>query len=118
MLTESPYVAKRLQAGIPAWDILVRGVSVGTLTDLPMEDSPMATVGYYNDDVTFAAKTIYGVLDLVGQYLHAIDVLVEGWADGEAAVTEAEYYAEVIGPMKAAEDRAERMGWGDEDPIW
>jgi len=116
MLIDSPYVAKRVQAGIPIWDITAYGRDIGVLTDLPMEDSPMATVRYgmYDEDeVTFTADTIHSVLEKVGDYLASIDYALH-------AEYEAEYYAEVIGPMRAAEDRAEALGWGqaDEDPIW
>lgn len=115
MIIDSPYVAKRSMAGIPIWDIFAHGRHLGILTDLPMEDSPMATVRYgmYDEEeVTFAASTIYGVLEQVGDYLASVDSALH-------AESEAEYYNEVIGPMKAAEDRAEAMGWGrDEDPVW
>lgn len=116
MLTSSPYVTRRVQAGVPIWDILVRGRDVGTLTNLPMEDSPMATVRYgmYDEDaVTFAAPTVMEVLEQVGDHLAAIDTALH-------AESEAEYYAEVIGPMRAAENLAEARGWGqaDEEPIW
>ena len=115
MLTESPYVAKRVQAGVPIWDILVRGVDVGSLTDLPMDDSPMATIRYEmygNDSVTFAAPTVMEVLEQVGNHLYSIDSDIKAESD-------AEYYAEVIGPMKAAEDLAEMRGWGhqNEEPF-
>lgn len=118
MLTDSPYVAKRCQADIPIWDILVRGEDVGVLTDLPMEDSPMATVRYFGEEITFTANTIYAVLNLVSKYLASFDRIMEAQAIEEAVVSEAEYYSEVIGPMKAAEDHAEARGWGNEKPIW
>jgi len=119
-MIDSPYVAKRVQAGIPIWDILAHGQDVGILTNLPMEDSPMATVRYMGYEETFAADTIYGVLALVGDHLRATDAMLEEQATEDAAIYEMEYYNEVIGPMKAAEDRAERLGWGqaDEDPVW
>lgn len=100
MLTESPYVAKRVQKGIPIWDILVRGVYVGILTNLPMEDSPMATVRYYGYEETFAGSSIYAVLEQVGDWLSRIehDARVEA---------EFEYYNEVIAPMEYAERQAE-----------
>ena len=116
----SPYIAKRVQAGIPIWDITAHGQDIGSLTDLPMENTPMATVRYYCDEVTFAAPTIREVLALVGDHLREMDALMEEQADEAQAIYDAEYYAEVIGPMKAAEDLAERYGtgYGDEDPIW
>ena len=114
-MIDSPYVAKRVQTGIPLWDIKVRGVDVGVLTDLPMEGSPMATIRYNCDEVEFAADTIRGVLAQVGDYLREVDAEVAE----AAAIYEMEHYAEVIGPMEAAERRAESMGWGrDEDPVW
>ena len=72
-MIDSPYVAKRVQAGIPLWDILVRGEEVGSLSNLPMEDSPMATVRYFGHEETFAADTIHGVLALVGDHLASFD---------------------------------------------
>ena len=100
MLTESPYVAKRVQAGIPIWDIFVRDVFVGVLTNLPLEPSPMATVRYYGYEETFAGPTIYAVLGQVGNWLSRID-------QDNKAEAEAEYYNEVIAPMEYAERRAE-----------
>ena len=118
-MISSPYVAKRVQAGIPLWDILVRGEDVGTLSNLPMEDSPMATVRYMGDETTFAADTIYAVLAQVGDHLASMDAVLEAQADEERAIYEMEHWAEVIGPMRAAEDAAERGAWGrDEDPVW
>lgn len=105
MLTDSPYVAKRVQAGIPIWDIFVRGTYVGVLTNLPMEASPMATVRYGGEERTFADGTIHAVLNQVGEWLSDIDAYMED----SAAVHEAEYYAEVIAPMEAAERNAERF---------
>ena len=114
------YIAKRVQAGIPIWDILAHGQDVGSLTNLPMEPSPMATVRYMGDEITFAAETIREVLALVGVHLREMDALLEEQAAEDAAVSEMEYYNEVIGPMRAAEDLAERYstGYGDDEPIW
>ena len=115
-MTDSPYVAKRVEAGVPIWDIFAHGRDIGVVTDLPMEDSPMATIryGFYEDEeVTFAAETVMEVLAQVGDHLREID-------DAMHAEAEAEYYNEVIGPMRAAEDLAEARGWGfqDEEPVW
>lgn len=119
-MTDSPYVAKRVQAGVPIWSIFAHGQDIGTLTNLPMESSPMVTVRYNGMEVTFAEETVYLVLGLAGNWLRDIDGWLEMQADEDAAVSEMEYYNEVIGPMRAAEDRAERLGWGqaDEDPVW
>ncbi len=117
-MIDSPYVAKRVQAGIPLWDILVRGEDVGTLSNLPMEDSPMATVRYMGHEETFAADTIYGVLAQVGELLASMDAVLEAQAATEEAIYEMEYWAEVIGPMEAAERRAERGGWDNDEPVW
>ena len=78
----------------------------------------MATVRYDGNEVTFSGESIYEVLEQVGDWLADIDSYNEMLAQEAAAIYEAEYYAEVIGPMKAAEDAAERAGWGDEDPVW
>lgn len=103
MLTDSPYVAKRVQVGIPIWDIFVRGTYVGVLTNLPMEKTPMATVRYSGEERTFSGQTIHVVLNQVGDWLSDIDACVED----SAAIYEMEYYAEVIAPMEAAERLAE-----------
>jgi len=113
-MVDSVFIAKRVEAGVPIWDITAYGRDIGTLTDLPCEDSPMATVRYdfhEDEDVTFAAATIRDVLAKVGDYLRGVD------ADMKAEA-EAEYYNEVIGPMKAAEDYAERFAWDNEEPVW
>ena len=118
-MTDSPYVAKRVQAGIPLWDIMAHGSFIGVLSDLPMEDSPMATIRYMGHEETFAAYTIHDVLMRVGYQLREMDAVLEAQADEDQALSDAEYYSEVIGPMEAAERRAEWLGWGrDEDPVW
>lgn len=117
-MTDSPYVAKRVQAGIPLWDILVRGEFVGTLSDLPREDYPMATVRYGGIVDTFDGATIHIVLEKVGDHLASMDSALEAQADEAEAVYEMEYHAEVIAPMIAAEQNAERLGWGDDEPVW
>lgn len=118
-MTDSPYVAKRVQAGVPIWSIFAHGQDIGTLTNLPMESSPMVTVRYNGMEVTFAEETVCLVLGLAGDWLRDIDGWLEMQADEDAAIHEMEYFAEVIGPMQAAEAAAERAGWGrDEDPVW
>ena len=110
----SPYIAKRVGAGVPIWDILAHGQDIGCATVFDFEDEgPMATIHYTSDKpITFHGTSIRDVLAKVGTYLRVVDAEME-------AEAEAEYYSEVIGPMKAAEDAAERMGWGrDEDPVW
>ena len=117
-MISSPYVAKRVQAGIPLWDITVRGEFVGTLSDLPMEDYPMATVRYGGIVDTFDGATIHIVLEKVGEHLASMDAVFEAQADENQALHDAEYFAEVIGPMRAAEDAAERGTWGNDEPVW
>lgn len=119
MISGSPYIAKRVQAGIPIWDIFAHGQDIGILTNLPMEDSPMATVRYFGSEKTFAGETIRDVLAQVGDHLREIDSEMDAQADQWEAEHAAEYFAEVIGPMQAAERAAERwaeQAYRDEPP--
>lgn len=105
------YVAKRVKPGVPIWNIFAHGQDVGTATVFDYEgEGPMATVHYSFDVVTFTGSSIHEVLSQVGVYFRAIDADIKAQSD-------AEYYAEVIGPMQAAEAAAESY-YLDEDPIW
>ncbi len=110
----SPYVAKRVKDGVPIWDILAHGQVIGCATVFDYEgEGPLATVRYCSDEaVTFQGDSIRGVLEAVGTYLREVDAELEAQA-------EAEYYAEVIGPMEAEERAAEDAYRGGEDePIF
>lgn len=99
-------IARRVAKNVPIWNILAGdGFDIGALTHLPMERGPMATVRYGMDcseeGTTFTGSTIREVLHKVRVYVDEMDRLAHEEAN-------AEYYNEVIAPMKAAEARAER----------
>ena len=104
-MTEATFVAKRVEAGVPIWDIFAHGRDIGCATIFDYDDEgPMATVHYdYREDnpVTFQDETLHAVLAKVGTYLRGID-------ERDEAEAKAEHYAEVIAPMEAAERLAER----------
>jgi hypothetical protein len=126
----SPYIAKRVQAGVPIWDILAHGQDIGTATIFDYEgEGPMATVRYLdNDAITFTGTSIHDLLARVGNYLRGIDSMLNALADiesfwagseigGGPDLADAEYYSEVIGPMEAAERLAELRPMED-DPVF
>lgn len=115
-MTDTTFVAKRVDAGVPIWTIFAHGHDIGCATIFDTDgEGPMATVRYdYRDDnpVTFQGETLRAVLADVGTYLRAID----NDAETEA---KAEYYAEVIAPMEYAERMAANGTWfGREEPFW
>lgn len=98
-------IARRIAKDVPIWNIVAGdGFDIGTLTHLPMEASPMATVRYGMDcsesGTTFTGRTIREVLHKVRVYVDEMDRLAHEEAN-------AEYYNEVIAPMQAAERAAE-----------
>ncbi len=115
-MTEATFIAKRVQADVPIWDILAHGRDIGCATIFDTDgEGPMATVRYdWRDDtpVTFQGDSLHAVLAEVGTYLRGID-------ERDEAEAKAEHYAEVIAPMEYAERMAEQGTWfGREEPFW
>lgn len=113
-MTDSNFVAKRVDAGIPIWTLFAYGQDIGCATVFDYDnEGPMATVryGFHDEPVTFAGSSIRSLLAEVGAYLRDVDADMKAEAD-------AEYYMEVIGPMQAAERAAEMPWQGDEYPDW
>ena len=58
-MTKTPsLIAKRVQDFVPIWDLIVDGVYVGSMTDLP-DEGPMATVTVDGVSVTVSGPTPY-----------------------------------------------------------
>jgi hypothetical protein len=99
-------VAKRVAPGVPAWDILAGEdrYNIGLISCLPMEGFLYkATVRYgtAEEGAEFSDRTLAGILESVRHFVDREDEEVRQLAA-------AEYYAEVIAPMEAAEREAER----------
>lgn len=115
------YLAIRCAPDSPTWDLTdENGNHLGVMTDFSfandciVNEGPMVTVrsvmDFGDDCATFVGATLREALALAGAYLRTAEADLE-------AQSEAEYYAEVIGPMRAAEALAESY-YLDEDPIW
>lgn len=109
-------IAKQENIEVPVYDLMVKGVAVGIMTNLPMEGGPRYTIRHEGAQVTggYSARTI----------AEALAQARDDWAELEAGThycqqPEPDYIEDEDGEeaaMRAAENRAEL--WAMSDPAY